>query len=355
MTSPMQPHSNEPGSRTPDLFGVNLTDSETPTAKATDTVAASVKAESVSFGARLRAAREARGLTIESCATTLRLPLRVLRDLENDQYEGIDSKIYLSSYIGKYGQHLGINEGSIQVELNRIKQVEPALIATGGISHSRFLFDRYATAATYVVLTAVIVVPMLWLGIRGTMDRSLTHLAPLDAAPVAQQDAPASAGSATSAAGNEVAAAATSTGAAVAQIPTPPPKVTSAATQDHTLMASMAPFPGMDNESVEPAAAAPASTADTGTGAHSVSVTLQAASWVEVVDHDGKRLEYGLLPAGSSKTYRSDQPMNVRIGNSAGAQVSIDGQPVGLDDFRHANVAHFRVQVQDGKASAASL
>jgi cytoskeleton protein RodZ len=239
------------------------------------------------------------------------------------------------------------------VELDRIKQVEPTLIATGGISHSRFLLDRYATAATYVVLTAVIVVPMIWLGVRGTMDRSLTHLAPLDAAPVAQQDAPSGAGS--SALAESASTRSSSTNAlAAAQIPAPPPVVTTAA-QDQPLMASMAPFPSLDNgnaSAVKPLAAAPA---DTGTGSHSLSLTLDAASWVEVVDRDGKRLEYGLLPAGSSKTYHSDQAMDVRIGNSSGALVSIDGQTVGLDSFRHANVAHFRVQMQDGKASAANL
>jgi cytoskeleton protein RodZ len=73
------------------------------------------------------------------------------------------------------------------------------------------------------------------------------------------------------------------------------------------------------------------------------------------VDSAGTRLEYGLLPAGSNKTYHSDQPLDVRIGNASGAQISIDGQTVGLDNFRHANVARFRVQMQDGKASAASL
>jgi len=121
-------------------------------------------------------------------------------------------------------------------------------------------------------------------------------------------------------------------------------------------MASMAPFPNLDSATA-PAAPKPADVpaASVGTGGHSLSLTLSAASWVEVIDHDGTRLQYGLLPAGSSKTYHSDQPLDVRIGNSLGAQVSIDGQPVGLDDFKHANVAHFRVQVQDGKASATSL
>ena len=338
MTS-MQPDPTEPGKSTPDLFGINLLDMD----------ATSAKTQAISFGARLKAAREARGLTIEICASTLRLPVRVLRELEHDMHEGIDSKIYLGSYISKYSQFLGINDASIQVELDRIKQIEPPLVATGGISHSRFLLDRYATAATYVVLTAVIVVPMIWLGVRGTMDRSVTHLAPLDAAPVAQQDAPATA---TSAAG---AANSSTKSTAVAQIPAPPPIVTTSAPQDQPLMASMAPFPNMDGGNLQTAKPVAPAAVDSGTGSHSLSVTVDAASWVEVIDKDGKRLEYGLLPAGSSKTYHSDQPLDVRIGNSSGAQISIDGQPVGLDDFRHANVAHFRVQVQDGKASAASL
>jgi cytoskeleton protein RodZ len=333
MTS-MQPPSTKPGADEPDLFGINLPELDVP----------STEPRALSFGNRLHAAREARGLDLESCAHILKLPARVLRQLERDQYDGIDSKVYLASYIGKYGRHLGINEASIQVELDRIKQVEPTLVATGGISHSRFLLDRYATAATYVVLTAVIVVPMIWLGVRGTLDRDLSHLAPLDSAPVAQLDAPA----------------ATSTAAAHSLASRVVPASPSPATQtqgqeQEPLMASMAPFPSLDNASVAPAKPMVPAAVETGSGGHSLSLSLSSASWVEVVDSAGTRLEYGLLPAGSSKTYHSNQPLDVRIGNANGAQISIDGQAVGLDDFRHANVARFRVQMQDGKASAASL
>jgi cytoskeleton protein RodZ len=336
MTStPQQPTEN--GLNGSDLFGINLVDMDTP----------STKSAAVSFGSRLHAAREARGLDIETCAHTLKLPARVLRQLERDEYDGIDSKIYLGSYIGKYAQYLGINEGTIQVEVDRIRHVEPTLVATGGISHSRFLLDRYATAATYAILTAVIVVPMIWLGVRGTLDRDLSHLAPLDAAPVAQQDAPASnasVGVAQLGSGKVQAAPATRTA-----LPKTP------AESEQPLLASMAPFPNLDTATVQAPPVATAPAIDTGTGSHSFALNLSSASWVEVTDRDGKRLEYGLLPAGSSKTYHSDQPLDVRIGNSSGAQVSIDGQSVGLDDFRHSNVAHFRVQMQDGKAAAASL
>jgi Uncharacterized protein conserved in bacteria len=335
MTS-MQPPSTNPAANEPDVFGVNLPDLDAP----------STDSRALSFGNRLHAAREARGLDLEACAHTLKLPARVLRQLERDQYDGIDSKVYLASYIGKYARHLGINEASVQVELDRIKQVEPALVATGGISHSRFLLDRYATAATYVVLTAVIVVPMIWLGVRGTLDRDLSHLAPLDSAPVAQLDAPATTST----------AAAGSLASRVVPLSSPPVTQTQGQEQQEPLMASMAPFPNLDNSGVIPVKPTimPAVAAGNN-GGHSLSLSLSSASWVEVVDSNGTRLEYGLLPAGSNKTYHSDQPLDVRIGNASGAQISIDGQPVGLDDFRHANVARFRVQMQDGKASAASL
>ncbi|MEO8779628.1 MAG: helix-turn-helix transcriptional regulator, partial [Rhodanobacter sp.] len=94
---------------------------------------APVEPHQPSFGNRLRAAREARGMDLGVCAATLKLPAPVLRKLELDQYDGTDSKVYLSSYIATYGRYLGINDASIQVEVSRIRQVEAPLVASGGI------------------------------------------------------------------------------------------------------------------------------------------------------------------------------------------------------------------------------
>lgn len=299
----------------------------------------SADAAAACFGSRLRTRREARGLDLESCAHTLKLPARVLRQLESNQQGELDHAIYLSSYISKYARFLGLDEASIQAELRDIANAPPTLVATGGISHSRYLLERYTTAATYVVLTAVIMVPMIWLGVRGTLDRDISRLAPLDSRPVAQQDAPDRAGS-------------TVVATAAAAPATPPPA------QEQPLLASMASFPELGaasmSRSVQPVVAAP-SPASPDTAGHSVTLTLANASWVEVLGTDGSHLEYGLLPAGSSKTYRSDKPLVVRIGNASGAQVSIDGQPVALDTYRHANVAHFKVELHDGKAAPAGM
>ncbi|MDO1527275.1 DUF4115 domain-containing protein [Fulvimonas sp. R45] len=319
-------------SEVPDLF--DAVPAEPPHGEA-------VPAPEPGFGARLRAAREARRLDLESCGQALRLPVRVLRQLESEDRQGIDYQVYLTGYIAKYGRYLGIDEGEIQAEIARIKQndvvpASPALVATGGISHSRYLLERYATAATYVVLTVVIAVPIIWLGVRGTLNSDMSRLAPLDATPVAQQDA-ASAGKG-------------ATHAVKAALPAPvvkPPEV------DQPLMASMMPVPSLAADVAASAHPAGSAATSIGSGDHSLVLSLDHNSWVEVTSADGSRLEYSLLPAGTVKTYRSDQSLNVRIGNADGASASLDGQPVSLDDYRHANVAHFRVAIEDGKAEPA--
>ncbi|MFC4526661.1 helix-turn-helix domain-containing protein [Dyella halodurans] len=328
---------------------------ETPEATM-DTEHSSLEAIEGSLGSRLRAGREKRGVDIESCAHALRLPTRVVRQLEGNDYSGIDYQVYLEGYLTKYARYLGIDEAAVKAELRQLRPSQPTLVATGGISHSRYLLENYARAATYVVLTAAIVVPTIWLGVRGTLDRDVSHLAPLDAAPVAQVDAPVSASSAAAAPAATPAESdannASTVAAAPAAQPAPAPATSAPAPDQQPLMASMAPFPNLGNDASHAPAPAPAAT-PAGNGAHSLVLSLEAASWVEVTTKDGSRLEYGLLPAGSSKTYHSDQPMEVRIGNATGAQVTLDGQPMALDSYRRANVAHFRIEMRDGKAEPA--
>ncbi|MDR3446820.1 RodZ domain-containing protein [Dyella sp.] len=323
-----------------------------------DTEPSPLEAIKGNLGGRLRAAREARGLGVEACAHALRLPTRVLKQIESNEYGGIDYEVYLAGYLVKYARYLGVDETEVKAELEQIRLAQPSLVATGGISHSRYLLENYARAATYVVLTAAIVVPTIWLGVRGTLDRDVSHLAPLDAAPVAQVDTPASSASAAVAAVAAVAVAPVKSQDGTADVAaaapqqqvaqeTPPP-------QDQPLMASMTPFPNLSGDThAASQPAAPVASDAVGNGSHSLVLNLQSASWVEITTKDGARLEYGLLSAGISKTYHSDQAMEVRIGNANGAQVTLDGQPMPLDSYRRSNVAHFRVEMHDGKAAPA--
>jgi len=110
----------------------------------------------------------------------------------------------------------------------------------------------------------------------------------------------------------------------------------------------MAPF-AVPSAPVAPAAALPSS------DAHSLTLKLAQASWVEIVSADGEKLEYSLLQAGVERTYSSDASMTIRIGNAGGAVVVADGQKVDLAPYQRANVAHLRVFADGKLASRAEL
>lgn len=301
-----------------------------------------------SFGDRLRASRERHGMSVQDCAQTLRLPIRLLEKLEADDYEGIDYSVYLKGYLKKYAAHVRLEESHVEDQLESLQTRQPVLVAPPSAPAWRRGFHRYSSAATYIVLTAVIVVPLVWLGLNGVLKRDIARLAPLNATPVSAQSTELADASGT-------------------QVADPPPAPAPTAAKPHVstqaapgddqkpLMASIAPFSAMESDTKAPAdtkagiqKAAAASKLEQGSPAPAakthLTVSLQQPSWVEITNAAGKRLEYALLPAGTQRAYDSTQTLEVRIGNARGASVQVDGKALALDRFRRANVAHFDVE-----------
>ncbi|HET7925168.1 MAG TPA: helix-turn-helix domain-containing protein, partial [Rhodanobacteraceae bacterium] len=115
-----------------------------------------------SFGQRLRAAREAKGLSHNDVAQRLRLPLRLIGRLENDDYSGMEQGVYLRGYLSSYARLVGVPTVAAETIASQHTHAAP-LVATGKVSRSRYLFDRYSVSATYLILTGLIVVPAVWL------------------------------------------------------------------------------------------------------------------------------------------------------------------------------------------------
>ncbi|GEM_PF-441903 len=298
----------------------------------------------LTIGARLRAAREARKWSVEDVAVRLHLPLRVLQRIEANDLAGIDA-IYLRGYLTSYARLVGVPGDAVSQALGEC--VAPPLIATGQISHSRWLFERYSVPAVYLLLTGLIVGPSVWLATHGGLEQNLARLAPLDppagetvlAPPAASSMNPAITRAETR--GTDDAA---DPAAAAGTMPAP-------AGEHHEapLMASVAPFP----IGREPTPAIPDDKPAAAPGTHALTLRLSEPSWVEVIAQDGTRLEYGLLAAGAEREYRSAQPVSVRLGNCNGAQVTADGQSVDLGPYRHTNVAHFKAFGQNGLVAPA--
>lgn len=303
-----------------------------------------------SLGQRLRAGRESRGWSRADVAARLKLPLSLIGKLESDDYEGLTEGVFLRGYLGSYARlvEVPIEEATSVAQAHS----RPApLVATGTISRSRYLFDRYSVSATYLVLTAIIVVPAVWLATHGGLEQNLSRTTPLDppanvSVPLQQSassDVATSNPTGTAPADVAVASSADDVAAEQAAAPPPPP----APAGQTPVIASMTPFSAAPSL---PAAEPPKPAEEAiGAGAHTLQLKLSQASWVEILGANGQRLEYGTLAAGSERSYRSDGPVSVRLGNVQGAEVRSDGKLVDLTPFQRGNVAH--VKLFEGNAS----
>ncbi|HET8900193.1 MAG TPA: RodZ domain-containing protein [Rhodanobacteraceae bacterium] len=279
----------------------------------------------IRIGERFQHARAKKNLSLGDAARRLRLPHRVLEKLESGDWHGIDSPLYLRGYLRSYSNLLEMDAPSVEPAAPAAP-LSPPLVSTGGIPRSHYLWQRYTTAATYVGLTALVVVPMLLLGLHGGLKPDLTRLVPLDP--------PASSHVATDA----------QTVDKVAPVADQKPLSAPAVEEGAPLMASMAPVGLLDRELVTPAPVAVA-VQPAADQTSRIRLHLDAPSWVEIHAADGQRVEYALLQAGDHQ-YNAAGTLDVRLGNSQNATIEVDGVARDMAAFRRANVAHFRIDAQ---------
>ena len=270
-------------------------------------------------GARLRAERERRGWSREDAATRLKWQASLVRRIEDEDYSGISHAVYLRSYLASYTRLLGLPAALVDDVVEHHAQREDPLVSTGTVSRSRYLLDRYSVSATYLILTGLVIGPAVWLATHGGLEQNFARTVMLD---------PATSATTTMALPVEP--------GAILEPPAPIPATSIVPADPAPIVASMAPFPAVSPAAVPavPAVAVPA---------HTLSLRLHASSWVEVTAADGTKLEYGLLAAGTERSYSSDGVVTVRIGNAEGAEVVVDGERVDLAPFRRANVAHLKL------------
>ena len=69
-------------------------------------------------------------------------------------------------------------------------------------------------------------------------------------------------------------------------------------------------------------------TVSTGVGVEVVIAATRAKSWVFVSDSSGRVLFSGQIPVGESKTFSTDQQLNLKIGNAGGVDLSVNGKKI---------------------------
>ncbi len=290
------------------------------------------------LGQRLADGRRARGLDLAGIAAALKVPHTIIEAIERDDLERLGPAVYARGYLLSYARLVGVAEAHVSRVFDRRVEVPEPLQTSVQVSHARYLLDRYARKGAYLVLTASIVLPVLWfkdqLKLQGVDLRSLD-------APVATVPLPASPAAPT--ASDDGAAVDPLRAAEIADRP-----ATSAADDEYTVVASLAPFYQRNETAADTPDSAAPNTASALQATAGWQLEVSDDSWVEVTGTDGRRLEYGLLRAGDQRHFPAGTVASIAIGNASGVRLQRDGAPVDLEPFRRANVARFTVS-SDGR------
>jgi cytoskeleton protein RodZ len=293
------------------------------------------------IGMRLRAAREARGLTVEELARATHISSAVIGDIEADRLERLGAPIYVRGYLRSYARAVGVPEVVVALPTQSAELPQPALVPSQVKPRSHYLAERYTHLLGYALLTLVVLVPVL-LSVRSQADRTVRapQLNTLDMRPVdvlvpqpVQTVAAPVVASQNAAVSTQPGAEATQAQPPVSETVAAPPVTDESAEPARPLMASMAIRPETIDRSI----------------AQRVVLTLAESSWVEFTGVNGQRIEYALLPAGTVREYQVAGRADLRIGNARGAELSVDGKSVDIKSIARSNVARVKLGVTPGQ------
>ena len=308
-------------------------------------------------GQQLRAAREARGLHLAMLSVTLKVPVRQLEALENDQYDAFRGPAFVRAVAQSMCRHLGLDPAPVLAGLPSTAaslQVHPAALASPSRQPSgRRLGGRSWSVSPQVLGLGALMLAgsaaLLWWPAPAPTTRDVVDaVAPpaLDASAgdlpvsvnvpsVPQASAEAMAASApvmtpVSAPTSAPASAAVPASLAPA-ISTPVP---ASAPQRPSSAATASPAPAAPTTPISPPIARPAD----------MHIAASGETWLEVRDARGQLIINRLLKAGETQGIEVPPPYSVVVGRAHLVKVTRAGKDFDLAPHTKASTARFEVQ-----------
>lgn len=297
----------------------------------------------VTAGAILKAAREAKGLSIETVATQLHLRPKIINDLENDIFVNIASTTYVRGYIKNYAR-------VVSADINQIQQCLshqlPEIVAPAMQSFSRKTTHQARNSrlnlVTYLIVAVLIAMLVLWWVQKSSLLTNVDLSQPTVEEIAAESNMPEPqqiirSGSVQSTAndvGNESNDSATDSAnkAAIEAEDKLIQTAQDAASTAQQLAAS---------SSVTTASTESSSTTDTSlaSGESVLTIELTGDCWVNVTDANGKVMVDGVKNSAQRIEVRGIKPFKVILGAPQVASISLDGNNVSLAEFANGRVA----------------
>ncbi|KAF1708161.1 helix-turn-helix domain-containing protein [Pseudoxanthomonas sacheonensis] len=258
-------------------------------------------------GPALRQARERAGLSLQEVGSQLKMPVRVVQALEEENWQVLGAPVFLRGQLRSYARLLKVDiEPYLErADLQGVRPVE--LVSHSHTPRYQRVLESVARRAVYVVITAAIAVPV-WVATQSHLGQGSQATASLDVVP-----APAASAEQGGVAGKPPAAA---------------------STQAAPYVASLTPLPR--------------------NGASGLTLRMTGDSWVQIDAPGGVNLEYGLLKAGEERSFRNGEVGRVVLGNAAAVVVQQAGSTVDLTPYKRANIARFAVSSDGSLAPVAN-
>jgi cytoskeleton protein RodZ len=298
------------------------------------------------LGSRLAAARREQGLELQEVSTRLRLTTRTLRAIERGQVAEL-SPVYLKGHLQRYIALLSAETPALgdidlrpmfaEADVTASVPLPSALPAPPAST----LFDNALRVASYVVVTAGVVIPLVWWFTQGAVRMSFDERVVEQPATVTPDPAVASSDADRQGAD------------------TPRPSI-----RPGHLQAAAAPFASMrgdvdevpsligdellrtDREDDVPVPPLRRMADVPGAGEELV-LTMLNDSWVEITDASGERVEFDLLRGGERYAYRVERPLSILIGKASAVDLSLAGRAVDLSPYTRGNVARLQLPAAD--------
>ena len=261
------------------------------------------------FGDRLRREREMRGVSLDEIAERTKIGTRLLKALEEEQFELLPGGIFNKGFVRAYANYLGMDEEQTVAEyLQAAGQAEPdvQLIAQQSDRGESRVRESAASAPRGFPFLPVLLLLVVVVGGFGGWRLYQQHMAELEAWRAERQ-------------------------ASVATQPT----TQAPDTAPQQVQQSSQPEPPSSQPEAQPTAAATApssseQTSPAAAGGFDVVVHTKGRAWVSL-KVDGKYLTRGILAADQVRTLHANQEVVVWTGNAGMTEVSFEGKPVPIE------------------------
>jgi cytoskeleton protein RodZ len=297
-------------------------------------------AASAGAGARLRAAREAAGLSLDQVAQQLKLAPRQVKALEDESFGELPGRTFSRGFVRNYARLLHLDAQDLLAHLPDVAQA-PALESPTLHSTGAMIAELPSTSAPKaglgrwlipLILIGCIVAAAAYEWYRGglsnsaeparTVSDATDHRAPATTAPAVALPNPLASSSQTAASQTTAAQAA----APQSEAPQSAPPVASMRDSVAT------PADG----STYPASATP--------GDAALLLTYQGPSWTEIRDRSGQLVVSRLVAAGSVEPVNGAPPFDIVLGNAHVVTLVYRGRSVDLSPYTRQNVARLTLQ-----------